>query len=104
MRRTPHGGSGTGHGQIAQAELLKLQKTGQFPDDPVRIKDTQIHYVNGKRTNNDSHKGEELKGRSIFVYYESIQRELNKRLILDCRCDSRLKVKTEGSTRLTYTG
>jgi hypothetical protein len=22
---------------VAQAELLKLQKNGQFPDDPVRI-------------------------------------------------------------------
>ncbi len=38
MKRTPHGGSGTGDGQIVQAELLKLQKSGQFPDEPVRIK------------------------------------------------------------------
>ena len=45
MRRRPRGGSGTGHGQIAQAELLKLQKSGQFPDEPVRIKVSQIHYV-----------------------------------------------------------
>ncbi len=30
----PCGGSGTGHlGVFAQAELLKLQKSGQFPDD-----------------------------------------------------------------------
>jgi hypothetical protein len=27
-----------GLGQIAQAELLKLQKSGQFPDESVRIK------------------------------------------------------------------
>jgi hypothetical protein len=27
-------------------KLLKLQKSGQFPDDPVKIKGTQIHYVN----------------------------------------------------------
>ena len=33
-----HRGSGTGHGRIAQAELLNLQKSGQFPDEPVRIK------------------------------------------------------------------
>jgi hypothetical protein len=46
VRRTPRGGSGTGHGQIAQAELLKLQKNGQIPDEPVRIKGAQIHYVN----------------------------------------------------------
>jgi len=45
VRRTPRGGSGTDHGQIAQAELLKLQKGGQFPDEPVRIKGAQIHYV-----------------------------------------------------------
>jgi hypothetical protein len=29
---------GTGHGQIARSELLKLQKSGQIPDDPVKIK------------------------------------------------------------------
>ena len=36
----------SGHGQIPQAELLKLQKNGQFPNEPVRIKGAQIHYVN----------------------------------------------------------
>ena len=40
----------------------------------------------------------------VFVYYESIKRKLNKRLTLDCRCDTRLKAKAEGSTRLEYTG
>ena len=39
----------------------------------------------------------------MFVYYESMKRELNKRLIFDSRCDGRLKVKPEGCTRLTYT-
>ena len=34
----PRCGSGRVHGSIAQAELLKLQKSGQFPDEPVRIK------------------------------------------------------------------
>jgi hypothetical protein len=38
------------------------------------------------------------------VYYETIKRKLNKRLIYECRCDERLKTKPEGSTRLTYTG
>ena len=66
------GESGTGHGDVAQAELLKLQKSSQFPDEPV-------------------------------VYYESIKRELNKRLIFDSRCDARLKAKAEGCTRLAYT-
>ena len=44
-----------------------------------------------------------LTGPFFFVYYESIKRELNKRLIFECRCDARLKAKDEGSTRLTYT-
>ena len=38
-----------------------------------------------------------------LVYYESIKRELNKRLIFECRCDARLKANAEESTRLTYT-
>jgi hypothetical protein len=44
-QRKPRGGSGTGHGRFAEAELLKLQKSGQFPDESVRIKVWQIHYV-----------------------------------------------------------
>ena len=32
------GGSGRIHDLIALTELLKLQKSGQFPDEPVRIK------------------------------------------------------------------
>ena len=38
------------------------------------------------------------------VYYYVIKRELNRRLIYECRCDERLKVTGEGSTHLTYTG
>jgi hypothetical protein len=30
---------------MTQAELLKLQKSSQFLDEPVRIKGAQIHYV-----------------------------------------------------------
>jgi hypothetical protein len=40
----------------------------------------------------------------VFVYYETIKKELNKRLICECRCDERLKDKVERSTRVTYTG
>ncbi len=29
------------------------------------------------------------------VYYETIKRDLNRRLIYECRCDERLKVKGE---------
>ncbi len=38
------------------------------------------------------------------VYSEEIKRELNKRLINDCRYDERLITKPEVSTRLAYTG
>ena len=41
-----------------------------------------------------------LKG---VVYYESINRELNKRLIFDSRCDARLKAESEGCTLQVYT-
>jgi hypothetical protein len=40
--------SGTVNYHIVQAELLKLQKNGQFPDEPVRIKVWQIHYVTSR--------------------------------------------------------
>jgi hypothetical protein len=40
--RTPHGGSGKVHSWNAQVELLKLQQNGQFPDELVKIKVTQI--------------------------------------------------------------
>ncbi len=39
-----------------------------------------------------------------FVYYEGLHRELQRRPIYECRCDERLKTKTEGSTHLGYTG
>ena len=38
--------------------------------------------------------------RDTPVYYESIKRELKKRLIFDSRCDVRLKDKDEGCTLL----
>ena len=41
---------------------------------------------------------ERLKDKAFVVYYESIKRELKKRLIFDCRCDTRRKAKSEGST------
>jgi hypothetical protein len=33
------------HGHVSQVEILKVEKRGQFPNDPVRIKRTQIQYV-----------------------------------------------------------
>jgi hypothetical protein len=40
----------------------------------------------------------------VFVYYESIKRELKRRLTYEYRSDERLKTKTEESTRLGDTG
>jgi hypothetical protein len=41
---------------------------------------------------------------ATVVYCKETKRELHRRLLCECRCDERLKVKGEGSTRLTYTG
>ena len=41
---------------------------------------------------------------SCVVYYWSMKWEVNRRLIYECRCDERLKGKTEWSTHLGYTG
>jgi hypothetical protein len=41
--------------------------------------------------------------RQKVLYYETMNRELNKRLIHECRCDERRKVTGERSTHLTYT-
>jgi hypothetical protein len=41
---------------------------------------------------------------TLLVYYESIKRELKRRLIYEYRCDERLKTKNEESTRLSDTG
>jgi hypothetical protein len=40
-------------------------------------------------------------GRIVFHNYESIEREVKRRLIFEYRCDERLKTKTEEFTRLT---
>ncbi len=40
----------------------------------------------------------------MFVYYESIKRELKIRPMWECRCDERLKTRVVESTRLIYTG
>ena len=39
-----------------------------------------------------------------FVYYETRKREVKVRPIYKCRCDERLKTKSEKSTLLRYTG
>jgi hypothetical protein len=47
---------------------------------------------------------EHLKISTLFVYYESIKRELKIRCIYECRCDERLQTKTKEFTLLAYTG
>ena len=42
-------------------QCCSLGKRGQFPDESVKIKDTQIHDVNTRRTRNISHKGDIVK-------------------------------------------
>ena len=39
-----------------------------------------------------------------LVYYASRKRELQTRPTYECRCDERIKTKSEKSTRLAYTG
>ncbi len=39
-----------------------------------------------------------------LFYYESRKRELKRKPLYECRCDERLKSKSEKSTRLSYTG
>ena len=42
---------------------------------------------------------------NFFIYYEQqIKQELKRILISGCRCNERLKAKTDGTNRLTYTG
>ena len=40
---------------------------------------------------------------SVFVYYESLKRELKTKPIYEFRCDERLKTKVEECTRLVFT-
>ena len=41
---------------------------------------------------------------TVVVYYESIKRDLKRRIIYEYRCDERLKTKNEESARLADTG
>jgi hypothetical protein len=45
-----------------------------------------------------------MKSGGIVVYYETIKRELQIKPISECRCDERLKTKTEEFTLLSDTG
>ncbi len=48
-----------GSGLFVETELLKLEKNGQFPDEPAKRKDTQTHSGDGQTVesiSNSSHK------------------------------------------------
>ena len=46
----------------------------------------------------------ETRNSYLFVYYQSINRELKTRPIYECQCDERLRPKGEESTCVEYTG
>ena len=53
---------------------------------------------------NDKARAKEGPVWGFTVYYESIKRELKRRLVYEYRCDERLKTKNEEATRLAHTG
>ncbi len=78
--------------------------------DPVMIFSNDFIQQNKKRREprfSRIKKGENQGGKcrqtSFFYYYEMIKRELNERLLYECRCDERLNSKPERSTCLSYT-
>ena len=74
MRRTPCGESDS---VITVPELMKLKEIGQFPDVCRQF---------------------------LFEYEQQIKRDLKRIRVSGGRCNERLKVKTEGSKCLGYTG
>ncbi len=68
------------------------------------------HFAGSRGTNSPSPTEEErqflrMTFRFLFIYYEQqIKREIKRINISGCRCNERLKAKTDGSNRLTYTG
>jgi hypothetical protein len=73
----------------------------------------RIKYGGGINDRHDKSRGIEILMAEVFIkinpkncfyYYESIKRELKRRLIYEYRCDERLKTKTEESTRIVDTG
>ena len=69
------------------SRIKKTKTKGKY------VRDTHLHVFSGDLV--------------FFVYYKSIKGKVNhssRRLLLECRCDERLKTKAEGSTRLAYTG
>ena len=85
MRRTPCDESG---GWFALSELLKLEEGGQFPDDPVKIEDSQIRCVDARRTS-QRHQGISVRGTIIIISTVCSRRNLSE----NCR---RSRLSTDG--------
>jgi hypothetical protein len=86
-RRTRRGGSGTCHGSDEEAELLKLQKRGKFPDEPVKIKGAQIHCFFSRTPSLPSRKDAQLFGRVHAMseeVFEKEQEDVPKGLDMTC--------------------
>jgi len=73
-------------------------QTVNEPYSSVRVKGT-VENTTWCRSSWKASQVESLVLIPQFVHYETIKRELNKRLMYECRCDERLKAKTEGSPR-----
>ncbi len=71
----------------------------------IRVKrELQRVYRNGCRYNERLNAETGGSKTPLFVYYESIKRELKIRGINKCRCVERLQTKRKEFTRLPYTG
>ncbi len=55
--------------EVPQAQLLNLQKNGQFTDELVKIEDAQIHCLVSQtyHSSNNSHEGDSVRGTIIIV-------------------------------------
>jgi hypothetical protein len=62
---------------------------------PIQIYTSRIHYF-------PRGTGTPYERSSHCSFYETIKRELKIKPISECRCDERLKTKTEESTRLRH--
>jgi hypothetical protein len=49
------------------SQVITSAKRGQFPDESVKKKVTQIYYVKPRRTSNIKHKGDSVRGTIIIV-------------------------------------
>ncbi len=84
-------GNGKKHDWVWSIQIYVVVMTNCNPDHfRVKIEGAQFNSPMCICLFSSNKKGEGQREGS--VYYESIKRNLSKRLILECRCDERLKV------------